>query len=201
MVELRDTVAGRNLRDTLGCIASEAIGGDNLGILLATYFEPSIEDDELDDSGTWKQGAIEKANAVLDAIHEHYTRATDTRIAELEARAEKAEADVKRVTEDRKYIIGFNDGFECAKKQLAEYKIVVTLEAELARIRAAGTFNEGIINELIDFVQESRDEFFDSATVLGDPATLDDMTRAALVPIDDLLQRARSLRRPDDGGA
>lgn len=64
-----------DLRQTLGGVAREESGGDNLAILLASYFEPSIESDELDESETWKQGALDKGNAVLDAIHGHYVAA------------------------------------------------------------------------------------------------------------------------------
>lgn len=66
------------LRQTLPSIAQKESGGDNLSILLASYFEPSIEDDELDEHGTWKQGAIDATNAVLDAIHAHYSEALST---------------------------------------------------------------------------------------------------------------------------
>lgn len=76
------------LRRTLAGIARDECGGDNLSILLASYFEPAIEDDELDDSGTWKQGAIDACNKVLDAIHQHYAtaiEAAEARVRELEA--------------------------------------------------------------------------------------------------------------------
>lgn len=63
------------LRQTLPGIAQEECRGDNLAILLASYFEPGIDDDEMDDSETWKQGAIDAANRVLDAIHAHYSPA------------------------------------------------------------------------------------------------------------------------------
>lgn len=76
------------LRQTLPGVAQEECRGDNLAILLASYFEPGVEDDELDDSGTWKQGAIDASNRVLDAIHAHYATALSQ---EREAR-EKAES-------------------------------------------------------------------------------------------------------------
>lgn len=74
-----DAIAGlsERLRISLAGVAREETGGDNLAILLASYFEPSIEDEELDDSGTWKQGAIDACNKVLDAIHGHYATAID----------------------------------------------------------------------------------------------------------------------------
>lgn len=52
----------------IGAISTPVMRGDNLSILLAGYFEPSVESDELDETGTWKQGAIDAANEVLDAI-------------------------------------------------------------------------------------------------------------------------------------
>lgn len=61
-----------DLRVTLGGVATPIMGGDNLAIVLAGYFEPHIEDEELDNSGTWKQGAIDAADEILDAIHSHY---------------------------------------------------------------------------------------------------------------------------------
>ncbi|WP_416192971.1 hypothetical protein [Nitrobacter sp. TKz-YC01] len=79
MTTPRDDIAGlsERLRRTLPGIAQEETGGDNLAILLASYFEPGIEDDMLDDSGTWKQGAIDACDRVLDAIHAHYATAID----------------------------------------------------------------------------------------------------------------------------
>lgn len=71
----------RELRETLPGVQAQTMQGDNLAILLASFFEPVIEDDELDDSGTWKQGAIDAADQVLDAIHAHYA----DRIEKLEA--------------------------------------------------------------------------------------------------------------------
>lgn len=57
----------------LANVTTRTLCGDNLAILLASYFEPGIGSDEMDDSETWKQGAIDAANEVLDAIHAHYT--------------------------------------------------------------------------------------------------------------------------------
>ena len=71
----------RELRETLPGVQAQTMQGDNLAILLASFFEPGIEDDELDDSGTWRQGAIDAADQVLDAIHAHYS----DRIEKLEA--------------------------------------------------------------------------------------------------------------------
>lgn len=93
-----------DLRERLGGVAQDESDGDNLAILLASYFEPGIEDDELDESETWKLGALDKADAVLAAIHAHYAptleaertarKAAEEEIVSLRARAEKAEKDL-----------------------------------------------------------------------------------------------------------
>lgn len=92
----------QKLRLSLGGVETPCMGGDNLAVCLASLFEPGIESDELDDSGTWKQGAIDAMDQVLDAVHAHYA----ARIAELEAalsaanaRAEAAEAEAARLRE------------------------------------------------------------------------------------------------------
>lgn len=74
-----DTGGLVRLRATLGGVGTDtAMQGDNLAILLASHFEPGIEDETLDDSGTWKQGAIDAADEILDAIHDHYANAIAT---------------------------------------------------------------------------------------------------------------------------
>ncbi len=60
------------LRRTLPGIGAEHFGGDNLAIFLASQFETGDEDNEPDESGTWEQQAIDRADAVMDAIHAHY---------------------------------------------------------------------------------------------------------------------------------
>lgn len=60
------------LRRTLGSIQTDDMGGDNLAITLASDFETRCESEELDDSGTWKQEALDKTDRLLDAIHDHY---------------------------------------------------------------------------------------------------------------------------------
>jgi hypothetical protein len=88
MTSHHDVVA--RLRATLGGIAQEECCGDNLTILLASYFEPGIESEELDDCGTWKQGAIDACDKVLDAIHAHYTPLLESQAKALsEAEAER----------------------------------------------------------------------------------------------------------------
>lgn len=79
----------QKLRLSLGGVETPCMGGDNLAVCLASLFEPGIESDELDDSGTWKQGAIDAMDQVLDAVHAHYA----ARIAELEAALSAATAE------------------------------------------------------------------------------------------------------------
>lgn len=64
-------------RIRLSGVSTPVMRGDNLAIVLASFFEPQIESEEMDESETWKQGAIDAANEVLDAIHMHYTRCED----------------------------------------------------------------------------------------------------------------------------
>jgi hypothetical protein len=84
------------LRATLGGVDADDLGGDNLAILLASHFEPQIEDEELDDSETWKQGAIDATNRVLDAIHAHYASS----LAAANAEIERLRAENKRISGD-----------------------------------------------------------------------------------------------------
>ncbi len=60
------------LRRTLPGIQTDDMG-DNLAITLASDFEKFCASEELDDSGTWKQEAIDKTNRLFDAIHAHYS--------------------------------------------------------------------------------------------------------------------------------
>lgn len=64
--------AGADLRKTLPGISPPVLRGDNLAIFFAAAFEPGVESDELDDTGFWAREAIDKGNALLDAIHAHY---------------------------------------------------------------------------------------------------------------------------------
>lgn len=71
------------LRRKLPGVSCLAFRGDNLAIFLASEFEPGVESDELDESGTWKQGALDLADQVMDAVHAHYARAIDTLLADV----------------------------------------------------------------------------------------------------------------------
>lgn len=77
------------LRETLGGVCPDDFGGDNLAIFIAAEIEPQIEDETLDESGTWKQGAIDACTRVLDAIHAHYATALAAKDAELAAENER----------------------------------------------------------------------------------------------------------------
>lgn len=82
----REAAAGLvELRRKLAGVSCPAFGGDNLAIFLASEFEPGVEDDEMDESETWKQGAIDLSNQVMDAIHAHYAAALTALLSELES--------------------------------------------------------------------------------------------------------------------
>lgn len=98
----RDDIAGliERLRISLAGVAQDETSGDNLTILLASYFEPGIENEELDDSGTWKQGALDAADSVLDAIHAHYA----TQLDALRARVKELDGQLRTVQNAAKTI-------------------------------------------------------------------------------------------------
>lgn len=87
MTTPRDNIDGlsKRLRKTLAGVEPDDFGGDNLAIFIASELEPSIDDETLDDSGTWKQGAIDACDRVLDAIHAHYATAIDAILKERDA--------------------------------------------------------------------------------------------------------------------
>lgn len=77
-------------RSAIGNVQTDDMG-DNLAIVLASDFEPGCESEELDDSETWKQEAVDKTNRVLDAIHAIYEpqlAALNARVMELAWRLE-----------------------------------------------------------------------------------------------------------------
>lgn len=191
------TVAASRLRDTLGGVAQAQVDGDNLSILLVSFFEPRVEDEQLDEYDCWKQGAVDKANAVLDAIHAHYA----PHIAELEARAEKAEAErdaaaaVLRVAEMdlRSVRLSLETSRQAAGAYLARIK---TAEAEITRLRIAGTFNEGV--EAAAKVCEERGR---RATAFGRCIGQIPLTHQIIESeAEGQAAAIRSLRRPDEGG-
>lgn len=85
MSDTQDTLIER-LRKTLGGIYPGDFRGDNLAVFIASEIEPHIEDETLDDSGTWKQGAIDACDRVLDAIHAHYAVPVATALADSDAK-------------------------------------------------------------------------------------------------------------------
>lgn len=122
------------------------------------------------------------------------TRAPDPRIAELEARAERAEAE--RAEEWRKRRKAESDR-DLAKAVAEQCKIDRDqAEAELARLRAAGAFNEGI-------EAATRTALVVGQTFLLDmtdkPEWQDDGTWGRHKTVETIHAAIRSLLRPDDG--
>ncbi len=71
----RDAGAMAAARESLGGVTVKGTihEGDNLAILLASYFEDWADEDEgTDENGTWKQSAVFQTEQVLNAIHAHY---------------------------------------------------------------------------------------------------------------------------------
>ncbi|WP_242221656.1 hypothetical protein [Shinella zoogloeoides] len=60
-------------RERLGGIETPMMNGDNLAILLCTFFDKSEQKN--DDETGWSPDAITGMYEVLDAIHRHYTEA------------------------------------------------------------------------------------------------------------------------------
>lgn len=83
------------LRLELPGVSSPVMDGDNLAITLASFFEPSIEGDDMDESGTWKQGAIDAANEVMDAIHAHYADEIERLRSELSTAYRRGREDMR----------------------------------------------------------------------------------------------------------
>lgn len=109
MKDSADDIAGlsERLRKTLAGVEPDDFRGDNLAIFIASELEPSIEDETLDDSLTWKQGAVDACDRVLDAIHAHYATAIDSlqaRVEELEAERDRHNTEVRlwKIEHDRK---------------------------------------------------------------------------------------------------
>lgn len=72
MEELK-RLRGENLgkRERLGGISTPMMSGDNLAILLCTFFDNP--DQENDEESSWTSDAISGMYEVLDAVHKHYT--------------------------------------------------------------------------------------------------------------------------------
>lgn len=101
------------------------------------------------------------------------TRATNTLIAELMARCEHAEAEVKRL----------NSFIKTTSRLVSEQHD--DLEAELTRLRAVGTFNEGIAAAASDVEQKARE--------IRNLSTTTAFAIAAI--LQEMVDRIRSLHR------
>lgn len=112
------------LRRTLAGVTCDAFGGDNLAIFLASEFEPGVDSDEMDDSGAWKQGALDLADSVIDAIHAHY-------VALIESQSATIERLNGRLT------FALDEGTSWAVKAGEFARRVTALEAEKAGLREA----------------------------------------------------------------
>jgi len=130
------------LRARLGGVSSPVMRGDNISIVIAGYFEPGIENDELDDSGTWKQGAIDAADEILDAIHAHYASA----ISRLVKERDEAKTDHEWMTANRNK---WQDAATVARNRVTE------LEASITRLTA-------LLAEADEVVKEQRFAQFSS---------------------------------------
>jgi hypothetical protein len=71
--ERRDTTPARlqELGRSVGGITTDAMGGDNLAVILCSHFA-DFSDQEPDDEFGWPPDAVEKCNEVLAAIRAHY---------------------------------------------------------------------------------------------------------------------------------
>lgn len=95
MTVAASTVGLEQLRRSLPGVTTGA-HGDCLAIHLVSYFEPDIESEEMSDCGTWKQGAVDAANAVMDAVHAHYAP-TIAALTHESLAATSAEAEIHRL--------------------------------------------------------------------------------------------------------
>lgn len=68
LMAVADGLAAR-LRHEIAGLETPAMRGDCLAVMLASDFEAwADEDEETDDSGTWKQSAVDATDGVLDSI-------------------------------------------------------------------------------------------------------------------------------------
>jgi hypothetical protein len=72
----------RRLFERLGGVETPMMEGDNLSVLLASYFEDP--DDETDDETGWGETALKGMEEVLEAIGAHF-KPIAARVLELEA--------------------------------------------------------------------------------------------------------------------
>jgi len=84
-----------------------------------------------------------------------------------------------------------NDG---TRVLTAERDIVAICDTEQdARLISAAPELLALVEELLADVQDDRDDIFLSATIDGDPSTLDPIDRAGIAELDAKIQRARDL--------
>jgi hypothetical protein len=112
------------LRRELPNVSAPAMRSDNLCITLASFFEPLIDSDEMDDSGTWKQGAIDASNEVMAAIHSHYAVA----LAEAEKQRDEAIARADKAT-------SANERLQAGNSKMAEGWVALINRAEAAEAK------------------------------------------------------------------
>jgi hypothetical protein len=152
------------LRRELPNVSAPAMRGDNLCITLASFFEPLIDSDEMDDSGTWKQGAIDASNEVMAAIHSHYAVA----LAEAEKQRDRArEYGVQaRIRENAAEDARIH---EHDRAEAAEAKLRVAAEAlrpfAAYGVSSIGMDLDGYVMKLVDNAQEPTFADFDHARV------------------------------------
>ena len=88
----------RRLRNTLGGVSvPENMHGDNLAILLCSFFEDA--DGEQDESG-WTEAATDGCDKTLDAIHAHYAPRIEALEAALLAADELAQSAHNTIHDD-----------------------------------------------------------------------------------------------------
>ena len=82
--DLQKLLAGdtRRIFERLGGVETPMMEGDNLSVLLASYFEDP--DDETDDETGWGETALKGMEEVLEAIRAHF-QPLAARVLELEA--------------------------------------------------------------------------------------------------------------------
>jgi hypothetical protein len=79
----------RRLFERLGGVETPMMEGDNLSVLLASYFEDP--DDETDDETGWGETALKGMEEVLEAIRAHF-QPIAARVLELEAENKRLRA-------------------------------------------------------------------------------------------------------------
>jgi hypothetical protein len=87
----------RRLFERLGGVETPMMEGDNLSVLLASYFEDP--DDETDDETGWGETALKGMEEVLEAIGAHF-KPLAARVIELEAENKRLRKEIQIVIDD-----------------------------------------------------------------------------------------------------